>query len=203
MGVLPASGAWLGVSDRGDTLLGLARMAIEAPLLGLRPRDPRPVPAWLEAKAATFVTLERQGALRGCIGTLEPHRPLVDDVRANAQAASFDDSRFAPLEAAELEDLTLEVSLLSPRERLPAATEAEVCAALAPGRDGVVLRWRGRCATFLPQVWAHLAEPARFLAQLKIKAGLPADFWHPEVEIECYGVESWLAEGLGAESIEP
>jgi hypothetical protein len=104
-------------------------------------------------------------------------RSLVD-VGENALAAAFRDHRFAPLTADEFATTRVEVSLLTPAEAFPVLDEADAIARLRPAVDGVVLGYRQRRATFLPQVWESLPDPRQFLAQLKLKAGLPADFWH-------------------------
>lgn len=151
--------------------------------------------AWLDAPGASFVTLTSGrapgGALRGCIGSLEARRPLREDVEANAVAAALHDPRFAPLTARELDDTVVEVSVLSAPAALPAADEAELLARLRPGVDGVVLSACGRRATFLPQVWEQLPDPADFLARLRRKAGLPADYWGRDVIVETYTVTAW------------
>lgn len=151
--------------------------------------------AWLDAPGASFVTLTLGrvpgGALRGCIGSLEARRPLREDVEANAVAAALHDPRFAPLTARELDDTVVEVSVLSAPAALPAADEAELLARLRPGVDGVVLSACGRRATFLPQVWEQLPDPADFLARLRRKAGLPADYWGRDVVVETYTVTAW------------
>lgn len=145
--------------------------------------------AWLDAPGASFVT--PPGALRGCIGSLGARRPLREDVEANAVAAALHDPRFAPLTARELDDTVVEVSVLSAPAALPAADEAELLARLRPGVDGVVLSACGRRATFLPQVWEQLPDPADFLARLRRKAGLPADYWGRDVIVETYTVTAW------------
>jgi hypothetical protein len=175
--------------NRGTVLLALARAAI-AREFGPHP-DADERASWLREPGACFVTLTRRGALRGCIGTLEAHRPLLEDVRANAVAAAFRDPRFAPLSAPELAQTEVEVSLLSPMQDLAFADEAEALAQLRPGTDGVVFAYGGRRSTFLPQVWEQLPDTAGFLAQLKRKAGLPADFWHREVRLQRYTVAKW------------
>lgn len=151
--------------------------------------------AWLDAPGASFVTLTSGrapgGALRGCIGSLEARRPLRADVEANAVAAALHDPRFAPLTARELDDTVVEVSVLSVPAALPAADEAELLARLRPGVDGVVLSACGRRATFLPQVWEQLPDPADFLARLRRKAGLPADYWGRDIVVETYTVTAW------------
>ncbi len=151
--------------------------------------------AWLRELGACFITLARGDALRGCIGSLEAYRPLIEDIKANAIAAALHDPRFPPLTASELTHVSIEISLLSPLEQLTYASEAEALALLRPGVDGIALRYDDRHrSTFLPQVWQQLTEPAIFLAQLKIKAGLAADFWAPEIELSRYTVTKWKEE---------
>lgn len=141
--------------------------------------------------AATFVTLTQEGRLRGCIGSLEAHRPLAQDVAENAIAAAFEDRRFAPLSREELARTRVEVSLLTPTEPFPAIDERDALARLRPGIDGLVLRYGARRATFLPQVWESLPDPIQFLAQLKRKAGLPENFWDEQLTLARYGVRKW------------
>jgi len=174
---------------KGAVLLALARAAI-ARELGLARRADDRAP-WLREPGASFVTLTRQGELRGCIGSLEAHRPLLADVRENAVAAAFHDPRFEPLTLRELEQTQVEVSLLSPLEDLSLASEADALTQLRPGTDGVVLRYGMRRGTFLPQVWDQLPDTRQFLAHLKRKAGLPSDFWHAEVRLQRYTVSKW------------
>ena len=174
---------------RGPTLLAHARSAI-AYRLGLSDGI-APVAAFLQAPGATFVTLMADGQLRGCVGSLSARRLLGEDVRANAQAAAFDDPRFAPLVRAEYDTLEVEVSLLSASTPIVVASERDLHAQLRPGVDGVTLQ-RGHCrATFLPQVWESLRDPREFLAHLKRKAGLPFDFWSSDLEISRYTVEKF------------
>ena len=174
----------------GPYLLALARQAI-ARRLGL-PEPSLPAPPTAPADPSpTFVTLTKQGALRGCIGCLEPRRSLPEDVATNAQAAAFQDSRFPPLEAEEFPDIRIEISRLSPATPLHFKDEAEAMAQLNPGRDGVILSLGGRNATFLPQVWEQLPEPRDFLSHLKRKAGLPADYWSDQLQLARYTVEKW------------
>jgi hypothetical protein len=177
----------------GPALLRRARNAI-ADALG-HPTGPEPGHAALAAHGATFVTLRHGGALRGCIGALEAQRPLEQDVRMHAQAAAFRDPRFPPLRAEEFEALEIEVSLLEPSEPLAVTSETEALLALQPGVDGVILEYRGRRATFLPQVWEQLETPAEFLAALKRKAGLPDDFWAESLRLARYRVRKFHEEG--------
>jgi AmmeMemoRadiSam system protein A len=183
-------------TEKGETLLQLARSEI-ASKLGYEVTSTATAQAgWLAQPGASFVTLTRQGELRGCIGTLEAHRTLEMDVRENAVAAAFHDPRFMPLSRLEFEDIRVEVSLLSPTEPLAVADEASALTALRPSVDGVVFEYRHFRSTFLPQVWEQLPEPAEFLAHLKRKAGLPVDFWAEEVRLSRYTVSKWKEEVL-------
>lgn len=175
--------------DLGCALLTLARSAI-AEKLGLGRREAM-THAALEQASATFVTLKQAGQLRGCVGSLHRRRALRDDVQANAIAAAFRDPRFAPLEASELPRTSLEVSLLSPEERIAADSEEELITRLRPGLDGVTLQYGGHRATLLPQVWQQLQDGRDFLLALKVKAGLPQDFWSGDVIVSRYGVVTW------------
>lgn len=190
--------------QRGRLLLALAREAIAAalylPAPAARCQAGELEAAWLRAPGACFVTLTRQGRLRGCIGSVRARRPLADDVRANARAAALSDPRFPPLTAGELPDTRIEVSLLSPASPLPAASEEEALAALRPGIDGIILEVGSEThATFLPQVWENLPSPRDFLAHLKHKAGLPPDFWSPDLRLQRYTVTKWTEPGLPEE----
>ena len=189
-------------ADAGLVLLPLARAAIAR---HLGPDEPAaPDAPWLDAPGACFVTLTSGrtpgGALRGCIGTLEAHRPLREDVEANAVAAATRDPRFPPLSRAELEDTVVEVSVLSAPTALPVAGEAELLARLRPGVDGVILSDARHRATFLPQVWEQLPDPADFLAHLRRKAGLPAGHWERDLTIETYTVTAWQETEAGIPS---
>jgi AmmeMemoRadiSam system protein B/AmmeMemoRadiSam system protein A len=175
--------------DKGATLLQLARAEI-ASKLGHEAASPAAT-EWLMEPGACFVTLTRQGELRGCVGTLEAHRPLGIDVRENAVAAAFRDPRFMPLSRAEFDDIRVEVSLLSPTEELTVVSEEAALTVLRPNVDGVVFEYRHYRSTFLPQVWEQLPEPAEFLAYLKRKAGLPMDFWSESVRLSRYTVSKW------------
>ena len=176
-------------AEKGDTLLKLARSEI-ASQLG-RDATPPAQADWLKQPGASFVTLTRKGELRGCVGTLEAHRPLWLDVRENALAAAFRDPRFMPLTAAEFDAIRVEVSLLSPTQPIEVKGEADALAALRPHVDGVVFEYGHHRSTFLPQVWEQLPEPGEFLAHLKRKAGLPMDFWAEQVRLSRYTVSKW------------
>ncbi len=178
--------------DLGHSLLILARNAISG-RFGLPPSpvDDRPE---LHEPGATFVTLTRNGRLRGCIGSLEAWRPLAQDVRENALSAAFRDPRFDPLQADELPVTRVEVSLLTPAVPMSFIDEADALAQLRPGEDGVIFSAAGRRSTFLPQVWEQLPNPAQFMAHLKQKAGLPVEYWSPSVRLERYAVRKWKEE---------
>ena len=137
----------------------------------------------LAEKRAVFVTLKKNGALRGCIGSILPVRPLIEDVIENARAAAFRDSRFPPLQPDELEEVTVEISLLTVPQPLPYADVEDLRRKIRPGVDGVIIRLDGRQATFLPSVWEQLPDFDRFFTHLCMKAGLPGDClrMHPEV----------------------
>lgn len=175
--------------ERGRVLVAIARESI-AERLGLAAAQPRGE-AWLAEPAATFVTLRLAGDLRGCIGSVDPRRPLGVDVAANARAAAFSDPRFSPLSRAEFTQVHVEVSLLSPRTPVEAASESDAAARLRPGVDGIYLEYGGRAATFLPQVWENLPDPVEFLAALRHKAELPARFWDPAIRLTRYTVEKY------------
>lgn len=176
-------------SEQGETLLKLARDSLHK-ALG-EPAVSAPVQDWLMEHGACFVTLTQQDRLRGCIGTLEAHRPLVEDIRANARAAALLDSRFAPLALHELPYTRIEISVLSGMEPLQFEDEDDLFIQLRPHVDGVVLRYGTLRGTFLPQVWQHLPEPERFLSELKQKAGLPARFWSDDIKVYRYTVQKW------------
>jgi AmmeMemoRadiSam system protein A len=173
----------------GVALAHYARAAIAAALGG--PTPPPPSFPGADELASTFVTLRRGGALHGCIGTLEPRRSLIDDVRSNAVSAALFDPRATPLRAGDADALSIEVSLLGPLERIACASERDAIAAIRPG-DGLVLRAAGRRGTFLPQVWESIPEPAMFLASLKRKASIRA--WTPDVELYRYGVTKFCVD---------
>ncbi len=153
------------------------------------PVNPEDYPENLRLLRATFVTLEIEAQLRGCIGALAAYQPLVQDVATHAYAAAFEDPRFPELRADEFPRLELHISVLSPPEPLHFGSEVELLAQLRPGVDGLILHFRHHRATFLPAVWEHLPDPYVFLAQLKQKAGLPLDFWSPELQAERYAAE--------------
>lgn len=176
-------------ADTGLILIRLARTAI-ARELGREQPPPEDAP-WQHEPGATFVTLMQSERLRGCIGSLRAHRPLAQDVAANAVAAAFRDPRFPPLRAEEFAATDIEVSLLSALQPLEVRNEAHALEQLEPGVHGLVFQYGHHQSTFLPQVWEQFDEPQEFLAHLKYKAGLPPDFWDPQVKLQRYTVSKW------------
>ncbi len=180
-------------AEERHTLLTVARHSIQH---ALEHGSPLPVtlsryPESLRVKRATFVTLKQGEQLRGCIGTLVAIRPLVEDVAQNAYAAAFSDPRFPPLSPAELESLRIEISVLSPPEPMTFSSEADLLRQLRPGVDGLILEEDGYRGTFLPSVWESLPRPEQFLQHLKLKAGLPSDYWSGTLRVQRYTTESF------------
>jgi AmmeMemoRadiSam system protein A len=180
---------------QGEWLLHLAREIIRS-RLARQPADiDVPGDPVFAMKAATFVTLKLRGQLRGCIGTLEPSASLWESIRGNAENAAFHDTRFRPLTEGELQDVHLDISILTQPERLEYSDAGDLAAKLRPRVDGVILHHGRAGATFLPQVWEQLPTPELFLGQLCRKAGLHENFWRegfPEIEIyqvQCFAEE--------------
>lgn len=174
-------------------LLQLAEASIRHGLAHGRPLAPELSeyePA-LREPGASFVTLKREGELRGCIGSLSAHRPLVDDVAQNAYSAAFSDPRFYPLEASELRGLEMSISVLGKAEPVQFVSERALLEQLRPGVDGLILEEGYRRATFLPAVWEQLPAAQDFLHHLKLKAGLPVNYWSETVRISRYSTHSF------------
>lgn len=164
---------------QGQALVRLARQTIAAklgrPVAAVAPEllaDPA-----LQTRHGTFVSLHLHGELRGCIGCMVAAEPLTDGVRRNALNAAFQDPRFSPLTADQLDEVDIEVSVLTDPAPLAYKDGADLVAKLRPNIDGVIIRKGHATATFLPQVWKQLPEPAAFLAHLCGKACLPMDAW--------------------------
>ncbi|MDD9304334.1 MAG: AmmeMemoRadiSam system protein A [Desulfobacter sp.] len=181
----------------GRLLLKMARASI-GEKLGIQSCDPKDGDqdlGFLKEKRGLFVTLHKKGHLRGCIGTIEPVKPLGSGICENAVCAAFKDYRFPPLTEDEFSCMDIEISLLSIPEMLEYKSPEDLVQRLVPGRDGVIVEKAGCRATFLPQVWEHLPLCDAFLSQLCTKAGLGADAWQKEdLTIYTYGVQSF-AEG--------
>ncbi|MDP1658538.1 MAG: AmmeMemoRadiSam system protein A [Methylotenera sp.] len=174
----------------GKVLIPIARATISKALGRPYGKTSEDFP-WLQEKGASFVTLTQNIRLRGCIGTLEAHRPLLIDVKANAQSAAFRDPRFPPLTEAELNITQIEISLLSAMQALAFSSEEDALAQLQPGVDGIVFEFGSYRSTFLPQVWEQLPDANIFMGHLKNKAGLHPDFWDEEVKLYRYSVSKW------------
>jgi uncharacterized protein len=173
-------------------LLDIARQSIAN---GLRCGKPLDVdlaafPSAFSDLRATFVTLERQNKLRGCIGKLEATYPLVRDVVENAYSAAFLDRRFQPVNQEEYPDLAVHISILSPLDSMVFSSESQLIAQLRPDTDGLILEDRRQRATFLPAVWESIESPEEFVKQLKIKAGFAAGYWSATMKAYRYTVEN-------------
>ncbi len=187
-------------AEERQILLRLARQALEDGVRGkpLAPLDWNTLPPRLREPGASFVTLTKEGELRGCVGALEAHQPLAEDVREHAVAAALEDFRFPPVRPEELPRIHIEVSYLTPLQPLEFDSPEELLTRLRPGVDGVVLRQGLRRATFLPQVWEQIPDPQEFLDHLCLKMGRPPGCWRSEgIEVWVYQVESFEEEREG------
>jgi len=180
-------------TDQKDTLLSVAHDSIQygfthscALPINLADYEIR-----LQEINATFVTLNIHGELRGCIGILQPVRPLVEDVSHNAYAAAFCDRRFHAVSEAEFKVLDIHISILNTPTTLSFNTEQELVDQLQPGLDGLIIEDQGKRATFLPSVWESLPNKIEFLKHLKQKAGLPPNYWSHTLTAKKYSVESF------------
>lgn len=153
--------------------------------------DPKNYLDALQATRASFVTLQKHGNLRGCIGHLEAFQPLVLDVAENAYAAAFQDPRFPPLSDNEMDDLEVHISVLTPAKPMAFSSEDDLIAQLRPGQDGLILQDGYNKGTFLPSVWDSLPQPTEFIKHLKLKAGLPTTHWSENLKIFRYETESF------------
>ena len=179
--------------ENRNALLDLARASIRHGLetgqcLILAPGD---YPGALTEHRASFVTLTLDGALRGCIGHLEPVCPLAQDVSENAYNAAFRDPRFSPLKDSEFNSLQIHISVLSLPEPMEFTSETDLLDQIRPGIDGLILSDGAAKGTFLPSVWESLPDASDFLRHLKRKAGLPADHWSKSLQVYRYVTESF------------
>ncbi len=159
-------------AEEKRTLRELARDTIRAQATGV------PLPAVsagtqaLRRKSGAFVSLHRRGMLRGCIGYVEAVLPLAEAVQEMALSAAFQDPRFIPLAADELDDLDIEISVLTPFEKITDTSCIEV------GRHGLMIRMGRASGLLLPQVPLQFGwDRETFLAQTCQKAGLRPDAW--------------------------
>ena len=164
--------------ERG-ILLNLARQTLRQALQGEKPAsiDLDAFPPALREQAAAFVTLTKEGALRGCVGSIEAAQPLVKEVRDRALGAAFQDFRFPPLGPSELDQVQIEISRLTAPSKLDYSSAEDLLDKLRPGIDGVIMRHQGRRATFLPHVWEQLPDKELFLSRLCLKMGLRENAW--------------------------
>ena len=181
-------------TDAAATLLPIARASIAAQLGKAHAADESA--PWLREQGASFITLNLAKKLRGCIGSLRAHRPLLDDIKANALAAAFRDPRFKPLTLTEYENIDVEISLLSGVSALTFSDEAAAMAQITPHVHGVIFEYGHHRSTYLPQVWDSIPDRVMFMATLKQKAGLPPNFWEPGVTIHTYTVAKFIESQL-------
>jgi AmmeMemoRadiSam system protein A len=177
-------------SELQQILLKVARQSItDGCSRDIQPNiDYTKYPKELQQHRATFVTLHKNNNLRGCIGSLQPIRPLIEDVAINAYSSAFNDYRFSQVTEDELKQLVIDISILTPNKQLAVNSEAELLAKIRPNIDGLFITNTEYSATFLPSVWEELPDPKLFLAHLKQKAGMPADAW-PQ-DMNCYVYQS-------------
>jgi AmmeMemoRadiSam system protein A len=181
-------------SEEKQILLQLARKAIEEGVRGLPiPHlELKSLPSRLQEHGATFVTLNIDKELRGCIGALEATRPLAEDVQIHAVAAALEDYRFPPLQPEEVSLISIEISRLTAPQHLEFDNPENLLSYLRPGIDGVVLMEGIRRATFLPQVWEKVPDPEMFLEMLCRKMGASSDYWRRKgVQVFTYQVEKF------------
>lgn len=183
-----SSASALNEIEQHRALLGLARECIQTALVtGERPAFPeRAMAEALHRPGATIVTLRLGRDLRGSAGSFTVGRPLCVDVWHNAWRAAFSDPRFAPLRASEWRAANLRISFLTPSRRIRVWSEARLVRKLRPKVDGLAIEYQGARATFPPSVWEQIPDPKDFVAYLKLKAGLPANFWSRAIKIERY-----------------
>jgi len=177
-----------------QALLSIARLALENGVRGesLPPLDLNKFTPRLQADGTSFVTLTINGMLRGCIGSLEPNQSLAEDVREHAIAAALNDYRFPPVRISELSQIEIEVSRLTTPVSLEYDSPEDLLSRLRPGVDGVVIRDGMRRATFLPQVWEKLPDPAEFLDHLCAKMGATPGLWRQKhIDVLIYQVEEF------------
>ena len=166
----------------------LLRLAYETIEYGLKHGtqlkiDARQYSSKLQKFNASFTTLKVNGKLRGCIGTTEANLPLVCAVSHSAYASAFNDFRFPPILASELDQLKISISILSQTEALSFASEKDLIENIQPGTDGLILSYNNHKGTLLPVVWQAIPNKYQFISALKEKAGLPQDFWASDLQI--------------------
>ena len=180
-------------AEQQGQLLDIARRSIEHGFSSGRPLEPElePLAENLRQPAAVFITLTRNGDLRGCIGSLQAIDALAVAVANSAFNASFRDRRFSSIEAAELDEIDIEIAVLSPLEPIAVDSRQALLEILQPGVDGLLMEDHGYRSTFLPKVWEKVASPDEFLEQLMIKAGLPPGYWSDSIRFQRYHCHSF------------
>jgi AmmeMemoRadiSam system protein A len=180
--------------EEGRQLLRLARKTIEQRLRGAGgggEAEGNPSPRFTE-QCGTFVTLTKGGRLRGCIGHIMPQGSLFEGVKVNAINAAFRDPRFRPLQPDEMDQVKIEVSILTEPVPLRYKGKEDLLSQLKPGSDGLIIKKGYHQATFLPQVWEQLPQKEAFLSQLCLKAGLDGDAWEKgDLEVSVYHVQAF------------
>jgi AmmeMemoRadiSam system protein A len=176
--------------EEKEALLRLARGALRCAASGeeVVPADLSALPPRLRGEGASFVTLlGPDDALRGCIGTVEAHRPLAHDVQRNTVGSALRDPRFPPVGPAEVDGLQIELSILTAPQLLDFDGAADLLAKIRPGVDGIIIDKGWHRATLLPSVWEKISDPVQFLDILCLKAGLPEDEWRrPGMTVRVY-----------------
>ena len=177
--------------EEQQQLIALAKSSIEYGIehQAVMPLTAEEIPKKFSEERASFVTLRLEGRLRGCIGAIEPIRPLAVDIVHNAHAAAFLDPRFSPLTGIELHGLDIHISILTPPERLEFSSEEDLIAKIRAGIDGLLFEAGDLAGAFIPAMWEQIADPKEFLRHLKIKAGLSPDFWSDNIVIHRFTSE--------------
>lgn len=184
--------------DQKQELLDIARKTLEESFDGGSYFIDKQTYDRFRVKQGVFVTLKKNGDLRGCIGYIEPHLSLYDAVQKNTINAAYRDSRFEPVSKEELDDILIEISILSVPRLMKEKTASKRFMALKPGVDGLILEKGMQTATFLPQVWDHLPDKTEFLEHLCQKVGLSNDCWKDEdVQWYTYQADHFQEEDRG------
>jgi len=131
----------------------------------------------LKIPRGVFVTLKKNGQLRGCIGDIISPNPIFEGVQLCAVRSATRDSRFSPVTLDELDRVIISISVLEFPSQIKAADPEEYPSLLRPGRDGIIMIHKGKRSTYLPQVWDDIPDPVKFLSRLCLKQGSPADCW--------------------------
>ncbi|MCP4188514.1 MAG: AmmeMemoRadiSam system protein A [Gammaproteobacteria bacterium] len=174
--------------DEKKQLLDIARRSIESGVNGglALKIDRNQIDKKLTIESASFVTLTQNDQLRGCMGNLQASEALAQSVANTAYNAAFRDPRFPSLTADELNQTSIDISILSPMEPMSVSSRADLLTQLQAGNDGLMIEDGLRRSTFLPKVWESLQDPEEFISHLMIKAGLPADHWSDTIQVYRY-----------------